>query len=199
MWGIFSISSWIHLQGWLAGSGPSGLDEDWIADDWTLGLAPPMGVELCLGPSSWSGHDVSTGPVVVGVEMAYHLMASPPDRKRVTPVGKVGSLPNSSSRLNLTCFLGFSSARMGALLCHPLLLNFQVLACSFKSCIWRHSGSLGGPDLGGLGDDEGLWYHLDLLPPLNWECHFNNSDHPAGESSLSHLVASLACCSAEGE
>ena len=38
--------------GWLTGSGPSGLNEDQVADGKTLGLVPPVGVELHLGPSS---------------------------------------------------------------------------------------------------------------------------------------------------
>ena len=135
------------------------------------------------------------------------LSPSPPDRKRVTPVGNVGSPPSSLLMLNLTSFLGFSSVWMGALPCHALLPDSWVLACSFKSHIWRHNCLLGGPDLGGLGDDdedclwhsgEGLWYHLDLLLLLNWEHHFCDLDHPVGESSLGHLVASLAYGSAEG-
>ena len=121
--------------GWLTGSGPSGLDGDWIVDDWTLGLAPPAGAELHWGPSSWSGHDVSTGPVIAGVGVVYHSMASLPDRKRVMSMGKIDSPPNFSLRLNLTCFLGFSSTRVGTLLCHTLLLNSWVLVCSFKSHI----------------------------------------------------------------
>ena len=46
MWVIFIISAWIHLCGWLTGSGPSGLDQDKAADGWagTLGLAPLVGV-----------------------------------------------------------------------------------------------------------------------------------------------------------
>ena len=62
---------------------------------------------------------MSIGPVVVGVRVVYHLVASPPDRKRVTPVGIVGSPLSSSSMLNQTCFGGFASARMGALPCQP--------------------------------------------------------------------------------
>ena len=88
---------------------------------------------------------------VVGVGMVYNSTASPPDRRRVTPVGKVGSPPNSFLRLNLTCSIGFSSARKGGC---TLLLDSQVLACSFKYHIWRHSHLLGRPELGRLGDDE---------------------------------------------
>ena len=75
--------------------------------------------------------------------MVYHLTASPPDRKRVMPVSKVGSPLNSSLRLSLTCFLGLSSARKGVLLCCTLLLDSWVLPCSFKPHIWRHSHLLG--------------------------------------------------------
>ena len=63
-----------------------------------------------------------------------------------------------------------------------------------------------GLDLGGLGEGdwdcsqcsgEGLGCYLDLLLTLNWECCFCDPDHPIGESSLSHLAASLPCGSAE--
>ena len=147
-------------------------------------------------------------PCCSRVRSVYYSMASPKDKKRVMPVGNVGSPLDSSSMLNLTCFLMFSSARAGALPCCALLLDSWVLVCSFKSHIWRHSHSPGGPDLGGLGDDdedclqhfgEGLWHHLDLLLLLNQECCFHDPDCPAGESSLGYLVASLAHGSAEGE
>ena len=173
-WGILNISAWIHLWGWLTGSGTSGLNLDQSTDDQTLGLAPLVGMALW-GPPSQSGHGVSIDPVVVGVRVVYCLEASCPDRKRVTPVGNVGSPPSSTSLLNCTCPLGLSSAMVGALPSHILLLDSLVLSCSFKSHIWRHSHSLGGPDLGGLGDDnedclwhsgEQHWYHLDLLLPL---------------------------------
>ena len=44
-WVILIISAWIHLQGWLTGSGSSGLGQDWVADGQagTLGLVPPGG------------------------------------------------------------------------------------------------------------------------------------------------------------
>ena len=123
------------------------------------------------------------------------------------PVGNVGSPPSSSLMVNLTS-LGFSSAGAGALLCHTLLLNSLVLACSFKSIIWRHSHSPGGLDFGGLGDNyedclwcfgKGLWCCLDQILPLNLQCCFLDPDDPVGESSLGHLVASLAHGSAEGK
>ena len=123
------------------------------------------------------------------------------------PVGNVSSPPSSSLMLNLTCFLGFSSAGVGALLCHTLLLDSQVLAFNSKSHIWRHSHPPGGLDLGGLGNDDKdclwhsgdrLWCHLDLLLSLNWEHHFHDPDCPVGESSLACLAASLAHGSAEG-
>ena len=159
-------------------------------------------------PSSWSDCSVSIDPVVVGVRAVYYSAAFPPNRKRVMLEGNVCSPHSSSSRLNWTCFLGLSSAGVGALPHHVLLLHSQVLACSFKSHIWRHSHSLGGPDHGGLGDDEEdcLWHSgtqlghlLDLPLPLNGEHHFLNSDHPIGESSLSSLIASLVCGSTEGK
>ena len=69
MWAIFIISAWIHLQGWLTGSGPSGLDWDVAADGWTwtLGLGPPVGTELHWVPSLGIGNGISVGPVVVEV------------------------------------------------------------------------------------------------------------------------------------
>ena len=152
----------------------SGLDWGWLVDDQTLGLVPLMGVELHWGPSSWSGHSISMSSIVIGVRMVHCLTASPPDRKRVMPVGNVGSLPSSSSMSNQTCFLWLSSAGVGGLPCHSLLLDVWVLACTFKSLIWRHTHSLEWPDLGGLGDydedclhysGEEFWCCLDLLRP----------------------------------
>ena len=66
-----------------------------------------------------------------------------PDKKRVTPVGKVGSPPNSSLRLNLTCFSGLSSARKGALLPHPTpglpgpSLQLQVSHMETQLLTWK--------------------------------------------------------------
>ena len=133
LWGIFSISALIHLHGWLTRSGPSGLDWGWLVDDQTLGLAALVGVDIHRGPSSWSGCGALTVPILAGVGVVYHSVASPPDRKRVTPVGKVGLPPNSSFRPNWTCFLGLSSMGVGPYLAVPLLLDLQVLPCSFRS------------------------------------------------------------------
>ena len=134
-WVICIILAWIHLQGWLTGSGPSGLDWDQAVDGWagTLGLAPLVGVELQWGPSLGIGHGESVGPVVAEIGTLGCSMVSPSSRKRFTPGGNVGSLPSSSSILNLTCFFGFSSTGVGGLLCHTLLLDSQVLDCKFKS------------------------------------------------------------------
>ena len=60
----------------------------------------------------------------------------------------------------------------------------------------------------GLGDDkenclqpsgEKLWCYLDPFLPLDQECHFCYSHHPAGGSSLGHVAASFGHGSAEGE
>ena len=87
---------------------------------------------------------------------------------------------------------------------HGLLspsLQLQVSCMETQSLNWRTR-------TWGLGDDDedclqhsgkGLWCHLDLLLPLDWECHFCDSDHPLRESSLGHLVASLVHGSAGGE
>ena len=104
--------------------------------------------------------------------------------------------------INVTSDLLLGAFQLGWGL-YPVMLYSWVLACSFKSCIWRHSCLLGG-----LGDDdedclwhswEGLWDHLDLLLPLNWKCCFHDLDFPVGESSLGHLAASFACGSVEGD
>ena len=93
----------------------------------TLGLAPPVGVELYWGPSVRVGSGESIGPVVVEIRVSDHSTVFPSARKRVMPRGNVGSLPSSSSMLNLTCFFGFSSTGVGAQLCCTLLLDFWVL------------------------------------------------------------------------
>ena len=85
------------------------------------------------------------------------------------------------------CFLGLSSARKRALLCHTLLLDSLVLACSFKSQIWRQSHPIERPDLGELGGDKedclwppgkGLWGHLGPHLPHDQEHHSHDSDCP---------------------
>ena len=85
-------------------------------DGWarTLGLAPPVGVKLCWGPSLGIGHGESIGPAVAEIELLVLSMVSPLARNRVTPEGNVGSPPSLSSVLNLTCFFGFSSTGVGA-------------------------------------------------------------------------------------
>ena len=197
-------------MGWLTGSGSYGLGQDWAADGLvrTLGLAPLVGVELHWGPSLRVGCGESVDPVVAGIRVSDHLMVSPLARKRVVPWGNVGSLFSSLSMLNLICFFGFSSTRVGALLCHTLLLDSQVLECNFRSLMWRQSHSPAGLDLRGLGEgnwdcpwhhSEGLWHCLDLLLLLNWECHFCDLDHPIWESSLGCLATSIPHGSAEGE
>ena len=183
-----------------------GLGRRWPC--WDSRLGSSGGVELNWRPSLGIGHDVSIGPVVVEAGALDHLTVSPLTRKRVTLGGNVGSPPSSSLILNLTCFLGFSSTGEGALLCCTLLLDSQVFVCNFKSLIWRQSHLPGGLDLGGLGKGdedclwhscEGLWCCLNLLLPLDQEHHFHDPDSPISESSLGHLVASLACGSAEGD
>ena len=101
------------------GSGSSGLGWDWSADGWdeTLGLAPLVRVELHWESSLMVGHCESVGPVVAEIRMLDCSTVSPLARKRVTPVGNVGSLPNSSSMIKMTCFFGFFSTGVGVLLC----------------------------------------------------------------------------------
>ena len=137
LWGKFSISMWIHQLGWLTRTGPSNLDQGCLVDDQTLGLAPLVGMEVYWGPSLQSGLSVLKWSTVEGVGVIYHLMGSPLHRKRVMPVGNVGSPPSSLSRMNWTCFLGLCLAGVGALHHCSLLLNLKVLGCSFKSLIWR--------------------------------------------------------------
>ena len=210
MWGIlniFSIDPPLGVAHWMWSLLPqSESGSRWPG--WDFGPGSSRGVELHWGTSSQLGHGISIGPVVVGVRAVYHFTVSPPDRKRVILVGNVGSPPSSSSIWKVTCFLGFYSVGVGALLCCTLLLDSWVLACSFKSCIYRHSHSPRGLDLGGLGDDnedclwhfgEVLWHHLDLLLLFDGECHCHDPDCPVGEPSLGHLVASLAHGSTEEE
>ena len=113
---------------------------------------------------------------------------------RVRPRGNVGSLSNSSSTSNLTCFFCFSSASVEVSFCHALLLDLWGLVCKSSCSMEQLSCSLAGWDCGGLGDDnlnwlgcewEGLWCFLDLFLP--WE-HFLNPDHAAGASSFSQLA-----------
>ena len=141
MWVLFIILAWIHLQWWLTGSGPSGLDWDHAVDGQAgiLGLATLVGVKLHWGPSLGIDCGVSVGLVVAEIGVLGHLMVSPSVRKRVTSGGNVGSLPSSSSMFNLTCFFGFSSTGVEALLCHALLLDSWILDCNFKSLIWSQS------------------------------------------------------------
>ena len=83
MWVIFIISAWIHLWGWLTGSGHFGLDWDHAVDGWaeSLGLAPLVGVELHWGSSLGVDCGVSVGPVAVEMGSLGHLMVSPSVRK----------------------------------------------------------------------------------------------------------------------
>ena len=119
MWGIFSTSIWIHLWGWLTGSGASGLDQGWYVDDETLapcssgGDGTPLGALFmarlqCINRTchSWGGSGIS----IDGLS---------PDRKKVMTVGKVGSPPSSLARSNWTCFLGISLVRVGPYLAMP--------------------------------------------------------------------------------
>ena len=106
--------------------------------------------------------------------------------------------------LNLTCFFGFSLTGVGALLCHTLLLDSQVLECNFRSLMWRQRLLTCSIWSWRTGDcpqccGEEIWCHVDLLLLLDWEYCFCDLDHPVGKSSLGHLATSLPCGSAEGE
>ena len=108
----WDISSDIHWSGYFMGSGLSlpGLVGDW-QQDWPwdgtarpLGQAPPVGAWLCwgilVGAFSWAGE--------LGALLCSG--AVPSGKKWVMFGGKSSSLPSSSSTLNWTCFLSFSSA-----------------------------------------------------------------------------------------
>ena len=94
-----------------------------------------VGVELHWGLTPRVGHCESVVLVVVEIGASDHLMVSPLARKRVMPGSNVGSLPSSSFMLNLTCFFGFSSTRVGVLLHHALCLDSKVLDCNFRSLL----------------------------------------------------------------
>ena len=106
-----SISAWIHLWGWLTGSGSSFSlgqcwDQDWPADGWvgTSGLAPPVYAGQCWGPLLGDCHVESLGMEEEGLGASFHTLAVPSTRKMVRPWGNVGSLPYPPSTSNLTCF-----------------------------------------------------------------------------------------------
>ena len=135
LWGIFSISMWFHLQGWLTGSGPSGLNWGWLVDDQTLGLDPLggggslLGALLMVRPWCIDRSYCSRG----GSSISLNSLSFRQEESHACR--HVGSLSSSLLRLNWTCFLGLSSTGVGALPCCALLLDFQVLACSFRSLI----------------------------------------------------------------
>ena len=126
-WGLlgWDISSTIHQHANFTGSSPSLPDlvqdwqSDWLSDSTarTLGQAPPvrewLSWGLLVGADSWEGK--------LGVLLCLGAVHSA--KKWVRSVGKLGSLPNSLSTLNQTCFLGFSSAYRDASHQHVLFLN----------------------------------------------------------------------------
>ena len=112
-------------------------------------------------------------------------------RKRIKSEGKSGSLPNSSSTSNQTCFLSYSSFCGEALCQHALPLDSQTMGCSlsFLSEQWSHlsagwnCGGLKVEDQHWLGcEGEGLWCHLNPLLPLEWVL-LPDLDHPFCPSS----------------
>ena len=102
-----------------------GSDSRWLG--WNFMPGSSGGVEPHWGPSLRVGHCEYIGPVVVEMGASNYSTVSLLTRKRVIPWGNVGSLPSSSSMLNLTSFCGFSSTWMEALHHHALLLDSQVL------------------------------------------------------------------------
>ena len=126
-------------------------------------------------------------------------LATPSTRKRVRFGGNVGSLPNSSSTLNHTCFFGFSSAYVGGIisLCPaPRFMGSGLQVETFHGAAELLISRIGSLGLG-EGDQcqlghwgEGLWHHLDLSLPLKWECHLLELNLPAEVYSLSHLADS---------
>ena len=136
-----------------------------------------------------------------------HSLAVPFARKRVRSGDNVGSLPNSSSTLNQTCFFSFPSTYVGVSSHHALLLDSWDLGCRWRLSIEQQSLSSVGWDHGGLreGDwhrlqhwGEGLWHHTDLSLPLEWEHHLLKLNHPVEVSSLSCLADSIPWDLAEG-
>ena len=192
-------------MGWLTGSGPSGLDWDWVADDQTLGLAPLVGVELHWEPSSRSGNGVSIRSCCRG-KSGISLSGLSPRQEDSHTCGQCRFTTQFfiDIKLHLLLWVFFSWGGSSALK-HPTPGSWPVASSlAYGDTVTN----LGEPDLGGLGDDEedclqhsdeGLWHHLDLLLPLDQERCFCDPDHPVGESSLGHLASSLAHGSAEGE
>ena len=145
---------------------------------------------------------------VEGLGASSGSLAMPSTRKKVRPKGNVGSLPNSPSTSNLTCFyLAFSSVGMGCHLDMPISWICRVLVVGWgiyrvvellvgRIGLWGGLGKGYWCQLGHWG--EGLSCHLDLSLPLEWECLLN-PDHPAGVSSFSHLAESIPQGQAEGE
>ena len=118
----------------------------------------------------------------------------------------MGSSPRSPSMSNLTCVYGFSASVGASCLC-TLLLDLWGPVCKLRFFIEYLSHSLAGWDFGGLGEGDwhllghwgkGVWCHLDLSLPLEWECLLD-SYCPTGVSSFSCLATSIPWGPAEGE
>ena len=209
MWGIFNISAWIHLWGWLTGSGPSGLDCDCAADGKAgmLGLAP-WEVELHWRPSLGDSLLCICRPCYIGGRSIRSLDGLSFSQEESHTCGQCRFNTQLVFNVKPDLLLGFLFKwGRGPALLHPAS-GLLGTVCNFKSLIWRQSHLPGRLDLGGLGEGdedcpwhsgEGLWHHLGLLLPLDQEHHFRDPDCPVEESSLGHLVASLACGSAEGD
>ena len=149
-WGLLGwvISSVIQWQVYLTGSSLSlpssawNCEQDQLEETFvrTLGHAPPDGAGLALRafgkcvPSLWS--------------------CVPPPRSgpglKASPV----SLPNSSSALKWTCFLGFSSFHRKASHQHALSLDSWDLGCNLRVSMEQWSHSSVGQFCGGLGEEE---------------------------------------------
>ena len=171
---LISLHQWgWGLHGYFTGSGLSLSGLDWDQEwDWpgdatarTLGQAPPVRAWLCwellVGVGSWEGE----------LGALLHSGAVPSAKKRMRSEGKSGSLPNSSSTLNQTCFLSFSFSSFCREASHycALSMESQDLGCNLRFSMewWSHSSAEW--DSRGLGDGDlsltWAWRGGAFIPP----------------------------------
>ena len=183
-WGLlgWDISSMIQWQGYLTGSCLSLPNLAWDCKWYLLGEAaartlantPPAGAGL-----HW-GNLVGVDGLAVKLGAFCSSGAASPTKKGARSEGKSGSLPNSSSAQNQTCFLGFSSLGREASCCHALYLGCNL---RFSMEWWSHSsagqdhGRLGVGDWCQLGCEGGLWCYLDPLLSLEQVLLLPDQDH----------------------
>ena len=156
-WGwtlLLFISARIHWLGWFTGSGiPLDCDLDQAVEGLAgiLDWAPPMQVGWHWGPLLGGSHGDFKGKGVQGLGASSYCLAAPPNRKMVRPGGIIGSSPNSSSTLNLTCF--FTQSLGGCYLYRSLwrMSSVGVVASSHHALLWDSCDLDVGEDPGRSG------------------------------------------------